>query len=88
MQLDISVKNIADSMKHFSSLLFLSVKDGDNYTWQASLFDDSPSPGGALNAGDTTRGFVAFEVPNLSKDLRLIIGAGFASTDTVFVPLS
>ena len=65
--IDVVIENVNRDEETPYNLLYFSVKDGNGYQYQTTFFSPDPSLlSGSLIKGDKVRGFVAFEVQNVS----------------------
>lgn len=82
--IDVSIENVSRADEAPYNPLYFSVKDSENYEYNASFF--APKPGlksGTLPKASKVRGFVAFEVRSTSKGFvvtykPLVILGGYA----------
>jgi len=82
--IDVSIENVNRANETPYNPLYFSVKDSENYEYNASFFSPNPSlKSGTLPKGAKVRGFVAFEVRSTSKGFvvtykPLVILGGYA----------
>ncbi len=67
--IDVVIENVSRDEETPYNPLYFSVKDGNSYQYQTTLLAPDPSlSAGSLIKGDKVRGFVAFEVRNVSTN--------------------
>ena len=88
VSVDVQITNPgSDEQQTFSSLLGLHLLDDQNFQYTEDLMDAGLTPGppeGEIAAGQSIRGFVAFEVPDTATGLKLRVQANLTASGAVF----
>ncbi|MFH0860927.1 MAG: DUF4352 domain-containing protein [Candidatus Altiarchaeota archaeon] len=88
---DISVDNIGDISEAISTLMQMTVHDGEGYTYDQDImtagFLSKSFKGGELSPGMKMRGDVAFQVPKTATDLQFIFDYEFFGVGQAIIDL-
>ncbi len=70
---DVEVTNLSKRSAWVSSLIFFTIEDATNRSWDQAIFADTPSkpPSGQIPAGGFRRGTIVYEVPEGATGLQL-----------------
>lgn len=84
---DVSIKN--DSKEAINYNLFdFKLQDDKDYSYSTGLADKEPSfSSGALQPGQSTRGFLSFEIPTGNQATKLVFTPEFLSTSQIIFEL-
>jgi len=85
--LDITLKNDSDEAYNYNVLEF-KLQDSQDYSYTNAVTDIEPYiTTGAIQPGQTTRGFVPFEMPTENEPVKLIYTPSFWGTSQVIIEL-
>jgi len=88
VSVDVEITNPdSEDQQSFSSLFGFHLLDGENRQYDEDLFDaglEPGAPGGEIAAGQSVRGFVAFEVPDGTSGLKLRVQGSLTASGAVF----
>jgi len=84
---DITLRNDSEEAYNYNVLEF-SLQDNQDYSYSNAVTDIKPSISiGAIQPGQTTRGFIAFEIPSENKPVKMIYTPSFWGTAQVIIEL-
>lgn len=85
---DVKVSNKGTTIENANPYDF-EIKDSDDYSFNYSWYNIKTPEFNAsdLNANDSVRGWLTFEVPSTSKDYRLVYQPSWLSADQIIVEL-
>jgi hypothetical protein len=87
VSVDVQITNATQDQQSFSSLIGFHLLDAQNRQYDEELTDAGLKPGapeGELAAGQSIRGYVAFEVPNGTRGLKLRVQGSLTAAGAVF----
>lgn len=87
VSVDISLKNDSNDAFNYNALDF-KLQDSQGYDYSMATTDVDPAIStGAIQPGQATRGFLAFEIPNTNDVSELIYTPSFFGTSQVIIQL-
>ncbi len=87
VSVDVQMTNPDSEQQSFSSLLGFHLIDAQNRQYNEDFMDAGltpGAPGGEIAAGQSVRGFVAFEVPDGTSGLKLRVQGNLTAAGAVF----
>jgi hypothetical protein len=88
LNVDVTLKNDSPDAFNYNVLEF-SLQDDQDYTYKNALSDVEPYlTVGAIQPGQTTRGFISYEVPSGNQAVKLIYTPSFFGTSQIIVELN
>jgi uncharacterized protein DUF4352 len=76
---DVSLKNVSSKEQDLSSLLQFTLKDSSGQKYDETIVSNATAPDGKIEAGDVTKGQLAYEVPAAQKSFTLAFEADIVS---------
>ena len=76
---DVSVKNVSSKEQDLSSLLQFTFKDSSGQKYDETIVSNATPPDGKIEAGDVSKGQLAYEVPAAQKSFTLAFEADIVS---------
>lgn len=85
--IDVTLKNNSEDAYNYNVLEF-SLQDNEDYSYTNAVSDIEPYlTVGAIQPGQTTRGFIAYEIPETNEPVKLIYTPNFWGTKQIIVEL-
>lgn len=85
---DVSLKNVSSQEQNVSSLLMFTLKDATGQQYNETVTDGATPPDGKVEAGDTLRGQLSYEVPQAQHSFTLAFQADITSSGQTIWDLS
>jgi len=84
---DVTLRNDSEEAYNYNVLEF-SLQDNQDYSYSNATTDIKPClTVGAIQPGQTTRGFIAFEIPSENESVKLVYTPSFWGTAQVIIEL-